>query len=370
MATFPRNDIVSLTDEQPRHELGESYGPDLRLADLLTPELGGLELSYGTAAGDLRLRTAIADAHGVRPDQVVVTVGGMHAIFLLAYLLADHGGEVVTTAPLFPLTRNAYESVGADVRVIPLTFDDGYRLTADAVRERLTPQTKLVSLATPQNPSGVAVPRETLREIVAAMNEICPDAYLMVDETYRTATYGDDPVAETAVHLGAKVVTVASLSKCHGAAGLRIGWIVSTDAALVDQLVTAKFNTVVSASPVTEALAVRVFELEDEILAVRRPWLAEGVASTEEWVRAHSDLIEWVRPGAGALCVVRLKPQVDLDRFRAANADLGVRLADGDWFGDEPRVFRLGFGFPPPVDLKAALDALATALHRAVHAHD
>ncbi|TCO47566.1 hypothetical protein EV646_105119 [Kribbella antiqua] len=363
MATFPRNDIVSLTDVQPRHELGESYGPDLTLADLMTPELGELELGYGTAYGDLRLRTAIADRHGVRPDQVVITVGGMHAIFLLAYLV---GGQVVTTAPLFPLARNCYESIGADVLVIPLSFDDGYQLTADAVRACLTPETKLVSLATPQNPSGVSTPRETLQEIVDAMSEVCPDAYLMVDETYRTAAYGDDPVAETAVHLGPKVVSVASLSKCHGAAGLRIGWLVSTDAELVDRMVTAKFNTVVTAAPLTEALALRVFEREDEILGVRRKWLAEGLATTERWVHDNRELIEWVRPDAGALCCVRLKPEVSVDRFREAAAELSVRVADGDWFGDEPRVFRLGFGFPPPVELKAALDALTVAVRKAV----
>jgi aspartate/methionine/tyrosine aminotransferase len=370
MATFPRNDIVSLTDVQPTHELGESYGPDLRLADLLTPEFGELELGYGTAYGDLRLRTAIAERHGVRPDQVVITVGGMHAIFLLAYLVADRGGQVVTTAPLFPLARNCYESVGADVRVIPLSFDDGYQLTVDHVRSHLTPDTKLVSLATPQNPSGVAVDRTVVKEIVDVMAAICPDAYLMMDETYRTAAYGDDPIAETAVHLGPKVVSVASLSKCHGAAGLRIGWLISTDAELVDRMVTAKFNTVVSAAPLTEALAVRVFEQEDEILGVRRRWLADALATTEEWVRANETLAEWIRPDAGALCCVRLKPAVAVDRFRRAAAELSVRVADGDWFGDEPRVFRLGFGFLPPVELKAALDALATALRQAVHAAD
>lgn len=370
MATFPRNDIVSLTDVQPTHELGESYGPDLRLADLLTPELAELELGYGTAYGDLQLRTAIADRHGVRPDQVVITVGGMHAIFLLAYLVADHGGQVVTTAPLFPLARNCYESVGADVRVIPLSFDDGYQLSSDDVSAYLTPDTKLVSLATPQNPSGVAVKPAVLQDIAAAMAEICPDAYLMVDETYRSAAYGDDPVAETAVHLGPKVVSVASLSKCHGAAGLRIGWLVSTDADLVDRMVTAKFNTVVTAAPLTEALALRVFEQEDEILGVRRRWLADSLAATEEWVRANDELVEWIRPDAGALCCVRLKPDVSVERFKRAAEELSVRVADGDWFGDEPRVFRLGFGFPPPVELKAALHALSTALRQAVDASD
>jgi aspartate/methionine/tyrosine aminotransferase len=366
MATFPRNEIMSLTAEQPVHDLGESYGPDLRLADVLTPELADLELGYGTAAGDPRLRSALAERHGVRPDQVVVTVGGMHGIFLLSYLLVDRGGQVVTTAPLFPMTRNTYESLGADVRVIPVTFDDGYRLTADAVRAQLTAETKLVSLATPQNPSGVAVSLETLQEIVIAMDAVCPDAYLMVDETYRIASYGDDPVAQTAVSLGSKVVSVASLSKCHGAAGLRIGWVISTDAGLVEQLTTAKFNTVVSASPVTEALAVRVFEREDEILGVRRRWLEENLLITQEWVRENSDVVEWVRPDAGALCVVRLKPAVDLERFQAAAAELDVRLADGGWFGDESRVFRLGFGYPAAGALKAALDALREAV-RAAH---
>ncbi|WP_329005207.1 pyridoxal phosphate-dependent aminotransferase [Kribbella sp. NBC_00709] len=365
MPTFPSNQIMSLTAEQSQHELGESYGPDLRLADLLTPELADLELSYGTAAGDPRLRAAIADRHGVRPDQVVVTVGGMHGIFLLSYLLADGGGQVVTTAPMFPMTRNIYASLGADVRVVPVTFDDGYRLTADAVRAQLTADTKLVSLTTPQNPSGVAVPLETLQEIVIAMNAVCPDAYLMIDETYRVASYGDDAVAETAVRLGPKVVSVASLSKCHGAAGLRIGWVISTDAELVDQLSTAKFSTVVSASPVSEALAVRVFEQEDQILGVRRSWLAENLLITQDWVSENSDVVEWVRPDAGALCVVRLKPPVDLDRFGKACRELGVRLADGDWFGDEPGVFRLGFGFLPAGELKAALDALREAVHAA-----
>ncbi|TCC19492.1 pyridoxal phosphate-dependent aminotransferase [Kribbella speibonae] len=362
MPTFPRNPIMSLTAEQPRHELGESYGPDLRLADLLTPELGDLELGYGTAAGDVKLRTAIADRHGVRPEDVVVTVGGMHGIFLLAYLLE---GEVVTTAPQFPMTRNAFDTVGAPVRAVPLTFDDGYRVTAEAVRAQLTPQTRLVSLATPQNPSGVAVPPETLREILEAMGEVCPDAYLMVDETYRTAAYGDDPIVDTALRLGPKVVSVASLSKCHGAAGLRIGWVISTDEDLIEQLTTAKFSTVVTASPVTEALAVRVFEQEDKILGERRIWLEQNLRITEDWVNANSALVEWVRPSAGALCVVRLAADVDLERFRRTAAELGVRLADGDWFGDDPRVFRLGFGFLPVEDLKAALDALREALRAA-----
>ena len=228
MKRFPENDIISLMGVPPRYELGESTGPDLRLADLFDADtLGSLPLGYGTAAGDPELRAAIAAAYGVAPDDVVVTAGGMHALFLLAFVLCERGAETVITNPCFPLSRNALAAVGAEIRVLPLSFDQGYRLDPRDLRTALSPQTKLVSLASPQNPSGVAISFEVLRETLALMQEISPDAYLLVDETYRDATYADDPVAETALALGPKVISVASLSKCHGAPGLRIGWAIT-----------------------------------------------------------------------------------------------------------------------------------------------
>src|SRR6266478_5717608 len=113
MPRFPKNDILSLIGEKPRYDLGESVGPDLHLGDLLDasgpPNLGDMALSYGTAEGDSRLRKAIADSHRVGSDDVVVTVGGMHALFLIAFILCDPGDEAVTSSPVFPLTRNALE---------------------------------------------------------------------------------------------------------------------------------------------------------------------------------------------------------------------------------------------------------------------
>jgi len=130
MTRFPTNDIISLVGEAPRYELGESTGPDLRLAALLDAagqgNLGDMPLAYATAAGDPRLRQAIADAHGVTANDVVVTMGGMHALFLSAFILCNRGEEAVTTSPLFPLARNALDVVGAQVRTLPLTFERGY----------------------------------------------------------------------------------------------------------------------------------------------------------------------------------------------------------------------------------------------------
>ena len=106
MTRFPTHDILSLVGEAARYELGESTGPDLRLAALLEAagqdSLGAMPLGYATAAGDPQLRQAIAEAHGVHADDVVVTMGGMHALFLSAFILCNRGDEAVTTSPLFP----------------------------------------------------------------------------------------------------------------------------------------------------------------------------------------------------------------------------------------------------------------------------
>ena len=376
LTRFPQNDIISLVGETPRYDLGESVGPDIRLAELLDASgqasLDEMALGYATAAGDPRLRKAIADAHEVNADDVVVTVGGMHALFLIAFILCSRGDEAVTPSPLFPMARNALDVVGANVRALPLSFDRGYQLDAVDLREHLSPSTKLVSLASPQNPSGVAIPSSTLCEILALMEERCPQAYLLVDETYREAAYGDDPIARSAATLSPKVISVTSLSKCHGAPGLRLGWAITRDPALREQLVLGKFNTVISCSPVCEALALSVFAQRDRIIAQRRRSLAEGLARTAEWVRENKELVDWVQPDAGAICCVRLKPSVFHDsavsRFYDALASEGVRVANGTWFGDEERVFRLGFGLLSMPDLQVALNVLTGVLKQTVRA--
>jgi aspartate/methionine/tyrosine aminotransferase len=377
MRRFRHNDIISLVGAAPRYDLGESMGgPDIRLGDLLDDSgragVGELPLGYGTAAGDPRLRRAIATAHGVSAEDVVVTVGGMHALFLIAFILCDRGDEAVAASPLFPPARGALDVVGARVRTLPLAFDRGYRLDPDDLREHLSPATRLVSLAAPQNPSGVAIPRNTLRDVLALMQEKCPEAYLLVDETFREATYGDNPAAPSAVTLGTRVISVASLSKCHGAPGLRTGWAITKDTALAEQLTLGKFNTVVSGSPVHEALALDVLERRGPVVAERRRNLADGLAMTADWVLAHQDLVEWVPPDAGGICCVRLRrPPFDeaaVSRFYRALESGGVRVANGTWFGEEARVFRLGFGLLSTSDLSVALKAVGAALAQTVDA--
>ena len=368
---FPHNDIISLTRQAADYDLAESVGPDLRLSELLGGDLGALAdlpLAYGTAEGRGDLRRAIAGMHGVAAEEVVVTVGGMHALFLIAAVLCQPGDEAVLATPAFPNTRTVLEAAGARVKTLRLSFDERYRLSAAALCKTLSRGTRLVCLASPQNPSGVTIPTETISNVLRLMQEICPDAYLLLDETYREAVYGNSAVVPSPAYLSPRIISTASLSKCHGAPGLRIGWAVTRDPELREQLVLGKFNSVIACSAIDEALAVRVLHRQDDILDDRRRHLGLCLARVAEWVAAESASLEWVRPDAGALCCVRLKPAVFDDaavsRFHALLACEGVRVASGEWFGEEPHVFRLGFGLLAEADLAAALRRMSDVLRR------
>jgi aspartate/methionine/tyrosine aminotransferase len=79
-----------------------------------------------------------------------------------------------------------------------------------------------VSLASPQNPSGAAIPRTVLAEVLSVMPARYPDTLLLLDETYRCAVYGDDVLVSSAATTSPNVVVTGSLSKCHGVPGVRI----------------------------------------------------------------------------------------------------------------------------------------------------
>jgi len=376
MDRFVRNDIVSLIGAAPRHDLAESVGPDLRLGEILgelldveSNALRELALGYATAAGAPALRAEIAAFHDVEPDDVVITVGGAHALFLTAYILCGRGEDAIVAAPMFPPTRDALISVGANLKTLRLSFDDGYRLDPARLTALLSPTTRLVSLASPQNPSGVAVPHAAIAAVLSAMSTRCPDAFLLVDETYRDAVYGDDRPAPSAARFGQQVIVTGSLSKCHGAPGLRVGWAITRNRALRQQLILGKFNSVIANSTIDEALALAVLRQADRIIGARRAHLAAGLAQTAAWVERNAALVEWLRPNAGALCCVRLRrDQFDdaaVARFHAALARLDARVGNGAWFGEESRVFRLGFGLLAIPELETALEVVSSALHHA-----
>jgi len=358
----------------PRYDLAESTVQDLSFGDLLDllggPEaLRGLRLGYGPVAGTPALRQAVGRTCGVDAEQVLTTPGTMLGLCLLASELCRSGGEAVVATPCFGPMLRALERSGARVHAISLRFEAGYRLDAGRIAAALMPNTRLVAIANPQNPSGVRVPADTIREVLAAMTARAPGAVLLIDETYREATYGELP-PPSAASLDPRIVTAASLSKAHGAPGLRVGWLTVPDAGLRARLVVAKLNTVISGSVLDETLAAALLARQEAVLAPRRRLLAQALGIVAGWQAAEARRLDWVRPQAGALCCFRLSADLfgaaAVEWFWAALPRHGLRLAPGDWFGEARSVFRLGFGHLLPGDLGEALAALSRVLDESV----
>jgi aspartate/methionine/tyrosine aminotransferase len=209
MRQFPASPITALIDESPRYNLGESFGPHLSVADVLDPaELADLSLGYGTSAGDAEVRARVAERHGIPDGQVLLTTGAAAALFLVALLHSD--GEILAGLPCYPPMLDALRGVGARVVTVSARFEDGYRIDLDAFPDKLSARTRLVMFASPQNPSGVSITHGEIGEMLDAMSRHCPEAILLVDETYREATYGSTPAAGTFADLSGRVLTCSS----------------------------------------------------------------------------------------------------------------------------------------------------------------
>jgi len=371
MRQFPASPITALIDEKPRYNLGESVAPDLTVAELLGPagsanlaDLADVNLGYGTSAGAAELRALVAARHGIAGDQVLITTGAAAALFLVALLVGD--GEILIGRPCYPPALDAAVGLGARVVTVASRFEDGYRIDLDAFTAKLSPKTRLVSVASPQNPCGVAFRHDEIESMLAAMSRTCPEALLMIDETYREATYGGAAPAGSFAGMSPRVLTCASLSKAFGAPGLRIGWLTTSDPGLAEQLRLAKFNSSLVCGTLDEFLAARLLARADRVLAERGAFLDQARDIVERWIKGHSGRLHWLPPEAGAMCCVQLDPGAfgpqEIDRFHAYLGRERTLVARGPWFGDTGHVFRLGLGYEPLDRLERGLGIISAAL--------
>jgi len=368
---FPPSEIASLLDHHPTHNLAESTSLDLSLAELLDTEtiesLRGVEMGYGTAAGDPEFRSLIASSLGVQPEQALITQGAIHALFLVAIeRCRGPQDEAIILRPSFPPGLDTLRASHATIHTVPLRFSGGYRLEFDAIERTLSGRTRIVSLAMPQNPSGVRFDREEIAQLTDLIERRAPQATLIVDQTYREAVYEGEPPGSVAP-LDPRIVVTGSVSKAHRAPALRTGWLATRDDTLLGRCARGKFNTVSCAPTVDERLALRVVQRAPDILGARRRLLAENLRTVEAFSAANAHLVEWVKPGGGGLCCFRMRKDAITDPggFFDSLGGWDLAVAPGRWFGDEPRVFRVGFGSMPSDALHEALAVLGSALEAA-----
>lgn len=183
---------------------------------------------YGPAAGDLALRRAVARSlpgeAGTWNDQdVLITSGAKHALYLAVRALTDPGDEVLVVEPGWPGHAAAVQAASAVP--VPVRSGDDLQITADILRASATPRTRAVILASPANPTGVVIPPDQLRTI--SQWATAADVWIISDDVYSAFDYTDTytHVVDASPDVRERVVIIDSVSKEHAMTGWRVGWL-------------------------------------------------------------------------------------------------------------------------------------------------
>ncbi|MGI8560821.1 MAG: histidinol-phosphate transaminase, partial [Luteimonas sp.] len=201
-------------------------GPSPRVRQALLDSLDDLHRYPDPRGGDLR--RALATKHGVDPAQIVLGNGSHELLMQLAQVFAGPGTGVVVPQYGFAVFAIAAQAVGATLQVAPALSEDdamprGHDL--DALRAAITPSTRLLYLANPNNPTGTWMPADALATFIADVPE---HVVIVVDEAYaETADAPDYGSALALLPRHPNLVVTRTFSKAYALAGLRIGYAIA-----------------------------------------------------------------------------------------------------------------------------------------------
>ena len=300
---------------------------------------------YTQNLGITPLRATIAEyvsrLHGETAiDHVAVTSAGVNALMLAAQMVLGPGDRAVAVTPLWPNVVEIPKILGASVETVSLDYGkDGWTLDVDRLIAALTPDTRVLIINSPNNPTGWVMPREAQQRVLDHCRR--HDTWIIADEVYERLWFGDGPTAPSFLDIATRderVICANSFSKSWLMTGWRLGWLVLPASLTPDLGKLIEYNT--SCAP--------HFVQEAGIVAIR-----DGASFTEDLVRrmriARDHLVGELAtlPGVdvhapdGAMYVffklAGASDSLALCKRLVREAHLG--LAPGSAFGDEGEGF-------------------------------
>ncbi|MDB5505512.1 MAG: aspartate aminotransferase [Devosia sp.] len=210
------------------------------------------ETYYTQNLGRPALREAlsryVSGLHGVEvaPERIVVTGSGVSALMLVAQMLVSPGDRVVMITPIWPNIAEIPRILGGEVARVPLTISGGrWSLDLERLLAALTPETRLLVINSPSNPTGWTIDRGDQIAILAHCRR--HGIWVMSDDVYERLVYtGTMGVAPSMLGLAGpedRVISVNSFSKAWCMTGWRVGWIVAPEALMPDFTKVIEYNT-------------------------------------------------------------------------------------------------------------------------------
>src|SRR5262245_55508424 len=275
----------------------------------------GLSLGYTESTGLPILRREIATLYtGVTPDDVLTFAGAEEGILVALSSLLGEGDHAIVTWPCYQSLEDIARGAGADVSRWELRESNRWKPDLDELRALIRPNTRLIVVNFPNNPTGVLPDGQTWTEIIAIARQC--GAWLFSDEVYRGLEYDPSDRLPTAVDLYERGLSLGVMSKAYALAGLRIGWIACRDAAMRKRMATRKDWTTICSSAPSEVLALMGLRARDRIVARNLDLVRGNLVLLDRFFARYGDRIHWVKPRAGCIAFPRLEGE-SIDAFSA-----------------------------------------------------
>jgi aspartate/methionine/tyrosine aminotransferase len=300
--------------------------------------------------GDPDLRARIAARYGLGEDHLILAAGTSLANFIISAVSLDPGDDAIVEVPTYEALPRIVEMLGGRVIHLPRRHDDQFKVDPDLLREIITPRTRIIFLTSLHNPSGVAIPESTLREIGEIATGV--GARVIVDEVY--LEYLPPGTFPPAVTLGDPFVSTSSVTKAYGLGGLRVGWAVGPED-LIQRAHELHDLLDVECSAPSQSIACHFLDRIEEFRSRTEAHLRGNLPIILDWCEKRDD-VDCVPPDGGATVFPWIRSPISTEEIsRLLLQDHETVAVPGEFFG-APHHLRLGFGSPQ--------DALREALQR------
>ena len=257
--------------------------PPTAVLDAAIDSLRAGRTRYADGQGERVVRRAVAEMMTKRSGlpvserDVVFMSGTQHAVHATLSTLVEEGDDVLVPDPFYATYDGVVAATGARFVHVPTSPDDDFHLTAAALEAAVTPNSRVLLLNSPSNPTGAVLSAAELD----AIGEVCirHDLWIVCDEVYATMTYGVDFSSPfDRPQLRERSVSVASISKSHALPGFRCGWAVCPPE-LTPRLTLVVETMLFGSQPfLADATAVALEQDHEEVETMRATFLARAQA--------------------------------------------------------------------------------------------
>lgn len=299
-------------------------------------------LSYGDIEGLPEFREGVCKLYkSLSIENIVPTHGAAGANHHVFYSLISPGDHVISFMPTYQQLYSIPESFGAEVHTIHLREENDYLPDLDELRRIVTPETKMICINNPNNPTGALIPENTLLEIIAIARSV--DAWILCDEVYRHLSQSDMWCPSIA-DLYEKGISVSSMSKVFSLAGLRLGWIATRDMDAIKRFLSHRDYNLISCGMIDEMIAAAALKHSDILLKRSRDIVRENLKILDNWVNSEPH-VSYVKPQAGTTALVYYDLDIPSYAFcEEMYKKTGAFVTPGDCF-EQPKSMRIGYAY-------------------------